>query len=137
MAKTKAKEAGDAALTVQGGVKKHTKGMKKTKATKGHSSDLAPSQNARQQRIDKAKKRRKANVAGKQVFYAVRVGRQPGVYTSQVEYEAQVRGFTNASAKRFKNEAEARAFVADAAAAEVCHRTYPPMHNVRAALCCL
>ncbi|GAA5862194.1 hypothetical protein JCM3774_004817 [Rhodotorula dairenensis] len=44
-------------------------------------------------------------------FYAVRVGRKPGVYTSWDECAAQVNGFQGARHKKFPTEAEARAFV--------------------------
>lgn len=113
MVKTKAQDAG--ILGVQGGVQKHSKSSQKAKP-----SNSAPTKNVRQQRIDTAKKRRKANAPGKQAFYAVKVGREPGVYTDQAESDKQVRGFPNADAKKFKHIAEARAYVADAADTQVC-----------------
>ncbi|GAA5978425.1 hypothetical protein JCM10908_004350 [Rhodotorula pacifica] len=43
-------------------------------------------------------------------FYAVRVGRKPGIYTTWDECAAQVNGFQGAKHKKFPTEAEARAF---------------------------
>lgn len=45
-------------------------------------------------------------------YYAVRKGKNPGVYTDVEEYRAQVDGFTGYSARVFKNEKEAYDFVA-------------------------
>lgn len=44
-------------------------------------------------------------------FYAVKVGRVPGVYTSWDECKAQVNGFSDAMYQKFKTEDEANAFV--------------------------
>ncbi|GAA6016339.1 hypothetical protein JCM8202_005572 [Rhodotorula sphaerocarpa] len=44
-------------------------------------------------------------------YYAVRVGRKPGVYRTWDECAAQVNGFQGARHKKFPTEAEARAFV--------------------------
>ena len=43
-------------------------------------------------------------------YYAVRVGRQPGVYTDHEAFSAQVVGYSGAVSKRFKTEADATAF---------------------------
>ena len=44
-------------------------------------------------------------------YYAVRAGRQTGVFTSWADCEAQVKGFAGAKFKSFGSEAEALAFV--------------------------
>ena len=44
-------------------------------------------------------------------YYAVKVGRNPGVYTTWPECQDQVSGFSGAVFKSFTNEAEAKAFV--------------------------
>ncbi|KZT23896.1 ribonuclease H-like protein [Neolentinus lepideus HHB14362 ss-1] len=51
-------------------------------------------------------------------FYAVRVGRKPGVYTTclrecacRTECEGQIKGFTGAQHHKFKTQAEAEAYV--------------------------
>ncbi|BGP38011.1 hypothetical protein JCM10449v2_001938 [Rhodotorula kratochvilovae] len=44
-------------------------------------------------------------------FYAVRVGRKPGVYTSWDDCAAQVNGFQGARHKKFPTRSEAQAFV--------------------------
>ena len=44
-------------------------------------------------------------------FYAVRVGKQPGIYNSWDTARAQVDGYPNAKYKSFKTEAEAQAFM--------------------------
>lgn len=46
-------------------------------------------------------------------YYAVRQGRVPGVYTTWVDCEKQVKGFGGAIYKSFPTETEARAFVDD------------------------
>lgn len=46
-------------------------------------------------------------------FYAVRKGRQPGVYTTWPACEKQVKGFPEASYKAFPTKAQALAFVGD------------------------
>lgn len=46
-------------------------------------------------------------------FYAVRTGRQPGVYTTWAACEEQVKGFPGASYKAFPTKAQALAFVGD------------------------
>lgn len=43
-------------------------------------------------------------------YYGVRVGRQPGVYTSWDACSEQVKGFPDAKFQKFKTEAEAQAF---------------------------
>ena len=48
-------------------------------------------------------------MAGK--FYAVRVGRTPGIYNSWDDCKAQIDGFSNATYKSFKTAAEAVAFM--------------------------
>jgi hypothetical protein len=69
-------------------------------------------------RIKAAKERRLIKPT---VYWAVKCGRVPGVYTSLERYEQQVKGFQGAMAKKFKSEKLAKAFVADdgAPAAEV------------------
>lgn len=44
-------------------------------------------------------------------FYAVRVGRKPGIFASWAECEAQVKGFSSAVYKKFKTKHEAERFV--------------------------
>lgn len=44
-------------------------------------------------------------------YYAVRVGRQPGIYTSWPECESQVKSYPGASYKKFKSRAEALEFI--------------------------
>lgn len=44
-------------------------------------------------------------------YYAVRVGRQTGVFTTWAECQKQVKGFSGAKFKSFNTEAEALAFV--------------------------
>ena len=44
-------------------------------------------------------------------FYAVRIGRTPGVYASWAECEAETKGFPGAVFKSFKTRPEAEAFV--------------------------
>lgn len=46
-----------------------------------------------------------------ETFYAVAVGRVPGVYGTWADAEKQVLGFAGASHKKFANEADAMAFV--------------------------
>ena len=48
-------------------------------------------------------------MAGK--FYAVRVGRTPGIYNSWDDCKAQIDGFSNATYKSFKTAAEAAEFM--------------------------
>ena len=43
-------------------------------------------------------------------FYAVKVGKIPGIYKSWAECEAQVKGYKGASYKSFNNEEDAKAF---------------------------
>lgn len=45
-------------------------------------------------------------------FYAVGIGRVPGVYSSWALCEAQVKGFSRAAFKKFKTQSEADAYVA-------------------------
>lgn len=47
----------------------------------------------------------------KQAFYAVQVGRVPGVYSTWDECKAQVDGYPGSKYKKFKTDAEAQAFV--------------------------
>ena len=47
----------------------------------------------------------------KKKFYAVKVGKTPGIYTDWLECKAQVDGFPNAKYKGFATEAEANAFL--------------------------
>lgn len=46
-------------------------------------------------------------------YYAVRVGRKPGIYHSWEETKAEVHGYPNASYQSFKNLADAQAFIGD------------------------
>lgn len=48
----------------------------------------------------------------KGAFYAVALGRSPGIYESWAQAEAQVKGFAGARYKKFPTQAEAQAFVA-------------------------
>ena len=45
------------------------------------------------------------------MFYAVRVGRTPGIYKTWAECESQVKGFKGAQFKKFENEADALSFL--------------------------
>ena len=47
----------------------------------------------------------------KKKFYAVKVGKTPGIYTDWLDCKAQVDGFPNAKYKGFATEAEANAFL--------------------------
>ncbi len=47
----------------------------------------------------------------KQKYYAVRIGRVPGVYKTLEEYQEQVNGFSCAKSKVFKDEKSAEAYV--------------------------
>lgn len=58
--------------------------------------------------ITKAKKKSKST---KGKFWAVKVGRIPGVYATAERYNAQIRGYSGAIAKRFATREEAEAFV--------------------------
>ena len=49
-----------------------------------------------------------------QKFYAVRVGKMPGIYDSWDSCKAMVHGFPNAQYKSFKTMEEAKAFLGDA-----------------------
>lgn len=44
-------------------------------------------------------------------FYAVRIGRKPGIYTTWVSCRAQVHGFAGAQFKKFTTEEEAKAYL--------------------------
>lgn len=44
-------------------------------------------------------------------FYAVRIGRSPGIYPTWDECKAQIHGFANASYKKFQTLDEAKAFI--------------------------
>lgn len=44
-------------------------------------------------------------------FYAVKIGRNPGIYTDWPTCEAQVKGFSGAKYASFKTEPEARSFI--------------------------
>ena len=46
-------------------------------------------------------------------FYAVKIGKCPGIYESWEECEAQVKGFPNASYKSFRTRQEAQSFLTD------------------------
>ena len=50
--------------------------------------------------------------APKPRFYAVRVGRTPGLFTSSAEFEASIVGFKGAMGKLFKDEDAAKAWLA-------------------------
>lgn len=47
----------------------------------------------------------------KQKYYAVRVGRQPGIYQTWAECQAQTNGFKGAVFKSFPSLADAEAFL--------------------------
>lgn len=47
-------------------------------------------------------------------FYAVKVGRKPGIYESWPEAQNQVSGYKNAEYKSFKNKKEAQAYIGGA-----------------------
>lgn len=53
----------------------------------------------------------------KKKFYAVRVGRKVGVFTTWAECEAQVKGFKGAEYKSFPTEPEAQAYIGGVAPA--------------------
>lgn len=53
------------------------------------------------------------------VFYAVKKGRQPGVYNSWDECSEQVKGYSGAVYKKFKVESDAQAFVSGEANSSV------------------
>lgn len=46
-------------------------------------------------------------------FYAVKIGRKPGIYRTWTDCESQVKGFSGAIYKSFSTEAEAEAFIDD------------------------
>lgn len=46
-------------------------------------------------------------------FYAVKVGRKPGIYKTWSDCESQVKGFSGALYKSFSSQAEAEAFIGD------------------------
>lgn len=52
-------------------------------------------------------------------YYAVRVGKVPGIYNTWAECEAQVRGYSGAIYKKFNTKSEAEAFIAGADSAPV------------------
>lgn len=66
-------------------------------------------------------------------FYAVRVGKQPGIYNSWDTARAQVDGYPNAKYKSFKTEAEAQAFMngKDSEKKQSTANAVPPTSKVR------
>lgn len=46
-------------------------------------------------------------------FYAVKKGRQPGIFSTWAECEKQVKGFSGAAYKKFKSKTEAENFIGD------------------------
>lgn len=58
-----------------------------------------------------------------QKYYAVRRGKQPGIYRTWPETQKQVNGFSGAQYKSFTTEAEAKAFMQGSAAKTPAHRT--------------
>lgn len=63
-------------------------------------------------------------------YYAVVVGRQPGVYTNWSEAEKQVKGFPGAIFKSFPNEEQATAFINNSRTTQVApaqHRKQHPL----------
>jgi Caulimovirus viroplasmin len=88
----------------KGGVKK---AGAKAKAVTGEKS-------SKKERIKTAKTRRKAK-SSPTTYWAVKVGRIPGVYTTAERCQDQVRGFSGAVAKRFTSKKLAEAFVGEAA----------------------
>jgi Caulimovirus viroplasmin len=126
MVRTKKAAKGDAAgasdqgkrklRQVEGGVKK--KGGKGSKASKASKDADHSGENARTKRIRDAQKRRKPASQRKQTYWAVKVGRVPGVYTSSDRCNDQVQGFPGAKVKKFTDRQKADAFVSDAAVAD-------------------
>lgn len=55
---------------------------------------------------------------GKSKYYAVRRGKEPGIYPTWDECKAQIHGFANASYKKFTTLSEAKAFLEDLPVAE-------------------
>ena len=49
----------------------------------------------------------------KKPFYAVRIGRAPGIYLSWEECKEQVNGFPSAAYKSFTNLKDAQAFISE------------------------
>ena len=58
-------------------------------------------------------------------YYAVVVGRQPGVYTNWPEAEKQVKGFPGAIFKSFPNEQQATAFISNSRTSQAAPGTAP------------
>lgn len=44
-------------------------------------------------------------------FYAVKIGRNPGIYSSAKEYELQIAGYPNSEHKKFKNKLDAYEYI--------------------------
>ena len=107
-------------------------GIKKAdgKAGKGK----AKGKNKRKDRIETAQKRRKIKGA-KQKFWAVKVGRAPGVYTSEAAYREQVEGFTGADARSFRTEKLANAYLIDSVVKLVTEEVRPPVLRVLKLTC--
>lgn len=63
-------------------------------------------------KFDRTQKPRSNPRMGKESFYAVAVGRVPGVYMTWPEAQQQVAGFQNAKYKKFATREEAETFVA-------------------------
>lgn len=59
-------------------------------------------------------------------FYAVRKGRQPGIYDSWVETKAQINGFSSAQHKAFKTRQEAEQYLNEAPAPAPTAAPVPP-----------
>ena len=51
-------------------------------------------------------------------YYAVKNGREPGIYNSWAECQKQIHGFKNASYKSFTSRKEAEEFISDSLAAK-------------------
>jgi ribonuclease HI len=47
----------------------------------------------------------------KSKYYAVKIGRNPGIYTSWIECEKQVKYYPHAAFKSFKYESEAKQYL--------------------------
>ncbi len=65
-------------------------------------------------------------------YYAVRVGRKPGVYVSWEACKAQTHGFKGAVYKKFESKAEAEAFIGDEAQMPEVH---PDVQDLPAGVC--
>ena len=72
-----------------------------------------------------------ASAIGRMPFYAVRCGRNPGVFGSWAECEKETKGFPKARYKKFGSEAEAWKFVKEEDTMST-SETYPEQNNANA-----